>query len=311
MQNLRKSNNNLYPDHPADDMWLTASGPLAFPLTNDYMFRSLLQCNNKVLKGLICSLLHLKVSDVLSAEILNPIELGKTIDDKTFILDIKILFNNSTIVHLELQVINQYNWPDRSLSYLCRSFDQLSRGKAYQTIKPVIQIGILDFTLFPTCPEFYATYKLLNVKNHTIYSDKLRLSVLDLTQIKLATEEDRLHQIDCWAALFKMTTWEDLKMLAEKNTYIAEAAATLYELNQDEKIRIQCEAREDYYRRQASIQYEMDTRNAMIAEQDAMIAEQNAKIEDLTAKNQALLAEKEVWAIEKEQLLAQIAANKN
>ncbi|MDE5931243.1 MAG: PD-(D/E)XK nuclease family transposase, partial [Lachnospiraceae bacterium] len=183
---------------------------------------------------------------------------------------------------------------------------------------------------------FYATYQLLNVKNYTKYSDKLCLSVLDLTQRKLATEEDRLYQIDDWATLFKATTWEDLKMLAENNSVIAEASATVYKLSQDEKVRLQCEAREDYYRHQASIQYEMDRRdailkeqnakieerNATIEEQDARIEERNAKIEaltieteDLTAKlesaiteKQTLLAEKKQWALEREQLLAQIHA---
>lgn len=156
--------------------------------------------------------------------------------------------------------------------------------------------------------------------------------MLDLTQRKLATEEDRLYRIDDWAALFKATTWEDLKMLAEKNSYIAEAAATVYKLSQDEKIRLQCEAREDYYRHQASIQYEMDRRNAMLKEtnakleernaeiekQDARIEEQNTKIEEqdtrieeLTTMNQTLIAEKEAWAIEKEQLLAQIKGNES
>ena len=346
MNNLDKmqtlsAGSNPYADCPNNTPWRTASGPLQFPMTNDYLFRSLLQSDNHVLKGLICALLHLDAEEIHSAEILNPLELGKAIDDKTFILDIKVLFNDNTIVQLEMQVINQYNWTDRSLSYLCRSFDQLTRGDAYQTVKPVIQIGILDFTLFPESPEFYATYQLLNVKKYTKYSDKLRLSVLDLTQRKLATEEDRLYRIDDWAALFKATTWEDLKMLAEKNSYIAEAAATVYKLSQDEKIRLQCEAREDYYRHQASIQYEMDRRNAMlketnakleernaeiekqdarIEEQDARIEEQDARIEALTmetenlstmlkhavTEKQILLAEKEDWAIERDQLLAQI-----
>lgn len=57
----------------------------------------------------------------------------------------------------------------------------------------------------------------VNEKNYRIYSDKFRLSVLDLTQIDLATAEDRAYRIDRWAALFKATTWEELKMLANRN----------------------------------------------------------------------------------------------
>lgn len=38
-------------------------------------------------------------------------------------------------------------------------------------------------------------------------------------------------------------------MLAKSDKYIQEAADSIYELTQDEKIRLQCEAREDYHRR--------------------------------------------------------------
>ena len=70
-----------------------------------------------------------------------------------------------------------------SLTYLRRSFDNLNAGDTYQNVKSAIQIGLLDFTLFPDHPEFYAIYKLLNVKNYSLYSDKIQLSVVDLTHI--------------------------------------------------------------------------------------------------------------------------------
>lgn len=269
-----------------------ASGPVTIRMTNDYLFRALLQTNNKVLRGLLCSLLQMKESDIESVEIKNPIILGETIDDKDFFLDIIVSLNNHTTINLEMQVINEHNWPERSLSYLCRSFDNLNKGMEYEEVKPAIQIGILDFTLFPEHPEFYATYQFLNVKNFTKYSDKLRLSVLDLTQIELATEEDIACRLDYWAALFKATTWEEIKMLAENNEYITEASKTIYQLTQEEHIRMVCEAREDYYRRQRSInkklqklqQYEekIEEHKATIAEHAHTIDEQTNTIDEQT-----------------------------
>ena len=76
-----------------------------------------------------------------------------------------------------------------------------------------------------THPEFYATYKLLNVNNHTLYSDKLQISVVDLTQIQLATKEDKAHQIDYWASLFTCKDWEELTILAEKDSALKEQLA--------------------------------------------------------------------------------------
>lgn len=52
--------------------------------------------------------------------VINPIEPGASIGDKDFVLDIKVLLDDRAIINLELQVINQHNWPERSLSYLCR-----------------------------------------------------------------------------------------------------------------------------------------------------------------------------------------------
>ena len=248
-----------------------ASGPLVIPMTNDYLFRALLQQNNKVLKGLISSLLHLSFAEINSVEITNPIELGSSVTDKTFILDIKVILNNHTIINLEMQVINQHNWAEPSLSYLCRNFDNLQSGEAYQAVKPVIQIGLLNFTLFPEHPEFYATYQLLNVKNYSLYSDKLRLSVLDLTHTDLATAEDKSWQLDYWARLFKATTWEELNMLSQNNEYMAEASATVHQLSQEERIRMECEAREDHYRTQLGIQHIMDSQIDQIKSQAAQI----------------------------------------
>ena len=268
----------------------SAKGPVKIPLTNDYLFRALLQKNNYVLKGLICSLLRLSPDNVSSVEITNPIELGTSIDDKTFFLDIKVILNNQVIINLEMQVINEHNWPERSLTYLCRSFDNLNTGEAYQNVKSAIQIGFLDFTLFPEYPEFFATYKFLNVKNYSLYSDKIQLSVLDLTCIHLATEEDKLYQIDYWASLFKATTWEEIKMLATKNKYIQEASETIYKLSLKEKIRLQCEAREDYYRRKKSSQLfheqqiaEIKRQSSQIKRQSSQIEQQNSKIEQQAA----------------------------
>ena len=185
----------------------TLSGPLVIPLTNDYSFRALMQKNKNVLKGLICSLLHMKSDEIISIEILNPIVLGEAIKDKIFILDILVKLNNQSVLNLELQVINQHNWTDRSLVYLCRAFDRLNRGEDYGACSPAFQIGILDFTLFPDAPELFSTYKLLNVKTGKLYSDKFTIHVLDLNQTELATEEDKEYEVDYWAKLFKARTW--------------------------------------------------------------------------------------------------------
>lgn len=68
-------------------------------------------------------------------------------------------------------------------------------------------------------------------------------------------------------------------MLAQKNEYIGEATDTIYQLTQDEKIRMQCEAREDYYRTQRGWQDMLDEKDAMLSEMDIILNEKDAMLD--------------------------------
>lgn len=276
--------------------YIQATGKMPYSLTNDYLFRALLQKNNRVLKHLICALLHLRPEKVEAVTILNPIVLGQAIDNKTFILDVRVSLNNAAVINLEMQIVNYRNWPERSLSYLCRNFDHLQKGQDYRESKPVVHIGFLDFPLFPEHPEFYATYKMLNVKNHNVFTDKFVLSVVDLNQIKLATKEDRQWEIDYWAELFKAATWEETKMLAEKNPILEDAVQTLYEMSEEEQIREQCMAREDYYRTINTYEAEILDRDQRLEEKDQQLSQKNQQIEELMREVKRLKEQQDIDA---------------
>ena len=159
---------------------------IRYTLKNDYMFRAVFQSRPKALEGLCRSLLRLSPSDSLHIDLKNPIQLGATIDSKEFILDLALTINDSLFLNLEMQLYNDGYWPERSLSYTCRSYDNLNRSAGYNEVLPVLHIGFLDFTLFPKHPEFVAEYQLMNINPHHrySYSDKLRISVVNLTQIE-------------------------------------------------------------------------------------------------------------------------------
>lgn len=131
---------------------------------------------------------------------------------------------------------------------------------------------------------------MLNVKNHHVYSDKFQLSVLNLTRIDLATEEDKQFGIHHWATLFKATTWEEIIMLAEQNEYIRSAADTIYKLTQDEQIRLQCEAREDYFRRQRYTQLRMEHTEGELALTKKKLSSTIEQLETSEAENAKLRA---------------------
>lgn len=195
--------------------FMEASGTIRYNMTNNYMFRYILQKNKKVLKGLICSLLHLEPEQIKKVEITNPINLSGDVTGKEFILDINVM---------------------------------------------------------------------LNVKNHLLYSDKFTLSVVNLNQIELATDEDKVHNIDYWASIFKAKTWEELKMLAKDNEYLQEAVESLYAANADEIVRQQCRAREDAERLERTLKRDNKLLKELLAERDATIADKDARIAELEAQ---------------------------
>lgn len=229
-----------------EEAFQNAIGNIPYSLTNDYMFRAVLQENETVLRGLICSLLNIANEDIKTIDITNPIILGETINDKDVILDLAILLNNNQRMNIEMQVVNQKDWPERSIYYLCTDFCNLNSGKPYNSVLPLLHINILDFVLFPEHPMFYSQYCLMEENTHHIYSGKIGINVLELSCIELATVEDKACKLDHWAKLFKAKSWEEIKMLAQNDEAAHQAALSMYTLTGDAKIRKQCEARERY-----------------------------------------------------------------
>ena len=289
----------------------TISGPLPSTLLNDLQFRMVFEANQEALKALLCSLLHLKESDISELVITNPIRLGDTLKEKVYIFDLYLLMNNQKKVHLELQILRKSFWTDRTLCYLCRDFGHLNPGESYQKVKPLTQIDIIDFDLYENSKEFYSTYHLANDKTGRIYSDKLALHVLDLNKGEYATENDKAFHIDYWARLFKSTTWEELRMIAQEQQALQSTVETIYRVNADDYTRTLIEAREDFIRQEISTQQEyqeyqeqLKALNKQIKDKEQQLAEQEQQL----VEQEQQLVEQEQQLVEQEQQLTSFVA---
>ncbi len=184
-------------------------------------------------------------------------------------------------INLEMQLKNLGNWQYRSLSYMCREFDSLDHGDDYENVQSVYQIGFLDFTLFEDHPEFYSKYQMRNVKDGYLYTDRFNLIVVELNHEELATDEDIAYGIDKWVRLFKAKTWEELKMIAQDNEYLASAAESAYLSNNNKLIRKVAQEREDFIRMQASKDKKLAAQAATISDQ----ADEIARLKKLLDEN--------------------------
>lgn len=166
-----------------------------YGMKNDYMFHAVLQKNEEVLRNLLATLLEMDEADIVSCHIENPIELGKEIEGKDCILDVKIKLNDARIINIELQVYKQTYWTNRSLLYWARAYDSIKSG-----------------------------------------------------QEKAKDQSETDKKILKWAGIFKAETLEELEQLARGEEVFENMVVTMKKLSEDEKIRMQCEAREDYER---------------------------------------------------------------
>ncbi len=216
--------------------------------------------------------------EIISVMMTNPIIPGSKADEKTTMLDIKILLNNRKIINLEMQNIDRHDWQERSLIYLCRCFNNIKKGADYIDVIPAQHIGILDFALSHLSEEFYSHFYMMNPKTHEIYSDKLCISVLNLKHIGMATEEDKRQGLDKWAAAFLAKTWEEFQMLAAENSVYESVADAIYEALAEDNIREACLRYEEQKAVEERFIRERDDALKIIQEKDITIQEKDKRI---------------------------------
>ena len=279
MTKIEKQNPNL--------TYETATGEIKFTLKSDVMFHYVMQQSKAALRGLVCALKGIPESDVKNIEVLNPIDLNSA--GKETIMDLKLTLNNNEVLNIELQVYPDKHWIRRSILYLGRTYDSIGLGENYSQLKPTTLFCITDQELVENAiPEFYAKYRLSNLKNHQLYTDNFGLNVLQLNHTDIATTEDIGNKLVYWAELFKASTWEEFKALAKDNPDIEEVGNLIFTLNYDNQAKELLEGQRRY-REVMATQYAdgyadaEEKSQAALAEKDAIIADRNAIISDKDA----------------------------
>lgn len=270
---------------PYDDGWKTKRGSLRFRMCNDYLFRAFLQRDEDSLRALIASFLRITPDAVGEITVTNPIVLGDDVSDKELHLDVRVITETGQLINFEMQLAKHPGWIERSMLYAFRCFDSTGHGDHYDQIPGVWQISFCNFVLFKKHPSFYSDYMLINTKdiNH-IYSDKLRIINVDLTNIHLATDEDDRSGIKKWAQLFKAQTWEELIMLAEKDKTIDKAVSSIWQLSEDERIYDQIRRREENERLWNAMVRDAENAKKVMEEADK-IKEEAKKIREKAKKD--------------------------
>ena len=257
-----------------------ATGTISVTLRNDMMLHYVMQKSKCALKGLICSLKGLDPETVQDVQLLNPIDYG-SYNAKEVILDIKVIFNNSSIMDIELQMYHDAYWEKRSLLYLCRTYDTIGSSDKYRDLKPATLVAIVPKPLFPDHPEFYSKFKFLNEKYHYPYSSNMQLNVLDLSQMELATEEDRSNGLLHWAKIFLADTWEELVLAAGKDQAFQEVIDHMYTINTIPEERTLFEAHQKWLAVNESMQASREEAEASLKDALSELEDTRSQLDDV------------------------------
>ena len=259
-----------------NETYETISGDIPYNLTNDYMFKATLQECHEALLGLV-SALHKIAPIALDVSVSNPMILGCNFANKDFFLDVRVIVNNSKHMNLEMQITDEGNWLERSVSYASRMFDRLISGQNYKEATCVHHVGFINFNLFDDDNKFYETFALTNSDNSRVYTNKFLVSVVNLLQINEASDDDKSYKLDQWAKLFTARTWKELKKIAKEDPYMEATARKLFDLSQDFDTLENARRRDMYYA-------DLKRRDDKIAEQANKIADLEAEISELRAR---------------------------
>lgn len=210
--------------------------------TVDFCFKELM-LNERVRKSFIAALLDKTPKDIREVKLLPTILRKEYKDDKVGILDVRVVFNNDAQIDIEMQVGPFDYWAERTVFYLCRMYtEQIKEGDSYGTLMKCIHIGILDFKLFDDMENFYSSFHLREDSSGYLYTDQLEFHILELPKIReRAYPDSAIYQ---WAKFLSGKNEEDFKEMAEKNEDIKEAYEILMHLSEDDKKRMEYEARE-------------------------------------------------------------------
>ncbi|MDR1205821.1 MAG: Rpn family recombination-promoting nuclease/putative transposase [Peptococcaceae bacterium] len=183
---------------------------LKYKFTYDTLFKLLFVKFPDLLKRLVAAILGITADSITDFRITNPEIPPESLNDKFAHLDINMTVDGQR-VNLEVQVVNEGDYPERTLYYWAREYSSaLHTGNPYSSLPRVIIISIVDFLLFD-CAEYYSEFRPLETTRHELLSDRMIMCYLEVR--KLPKDIDVENELELMLSLFRARTEEDLKQL--------------------------------------------------------------------------------------------------
>ncbi|MCL2102400.1 MAG: Rpn family recombination-promoting nuclease/putative transposase [Fibromonadales bacterium] len=124
--------------------------------------------------------------------------------------------------------------------------EQLKSGHAYEVIKKVASIIILDWPITGNeSSAYHHRFRLFDEMTGYSFPDLFEINTLELPKLPHQPDGTNLYN---WLSFLTAKTEEEFTMIAKTCPEIAQAVAVIMELSADEQTRMLAEAREKYRR---------------------------------------------------------------
>lgn len=157
----------------------------------------------------------------------------ETKGDKLGIVDILLTTVSGKIIHIEMQILEHDDFPDRVTYYNAKALvAQLKSGDDYK-FKKTISIVISDFDIVKSSPDkYHHKFQLRDTTSNVKFTDIVEINTLELSKLPTQTDNTQKHD---WLQFLKAEREEEFDMLALKSPELNQAVVELKRLSQTEK----------------------------------------------------------------------------
>jgi len=198
--------------------------------------------NIEILKEFLKSILNLQADEYEKVTLEDTHLKRESDDDKLGIVDIKLTTKNGKIIHIEMQILEQEDMPERVTYYNAKMlFTQLKSGQDYDKLQKTISIVIAaDFEIIKDSLKYHHKFQLNDIESDVKFTDLIEIDTLELQKIPEQSDNTAIYD---WLRFLKAEKEVEFDMLAERNPIIKQAVVELKRLSQDEEAQMLYEAR--------------------------------------------------------------------
>ncbi|AAS11163.1 MULTISPECIES: Rpn family recombination-promoting nuclease/putative transposase [Treponema] len=202
-------------------------------LRNDYAFKKVfgVEENKDVLQDLLECILDIPPEDIAGLELLDKEFHKEFLSEKLGILDIKLRLNNGTFVDIEIQNVWYFDFPERTLYYWSKMYNEgIKQGQDYTKLPKCITINLIGKG-FNKNKRLHNKYLVLEKDTKEPLVSKLEIHILNLEKARLLKEgqykDYKAKRLLNWLKFIETDEREVREVLEQESPMMRKANTTI------------------------------------------------------------------------------------